>query len=1338
MVHPVHIRRGLSDQGIGEGPGAPIGYGEQYLHADSPVAEDGELLRTLRPWMALDLPARVQEDYRERLEGWSMVEIGQRVFVTRLGWAPPFDRRQAYFSHAMGWPTGGHADPGALLGRTAAFEASWSGSPPSTSTPELSRFSLPWALSEHQEAAQVMLAHMLASASSGAVLILATRRYGSFTVGAPLTGLVAFSRAALPADVRRGYNVRLPAGQPELYLTPGEPCARLIGIHQDDAVSAIRAAERLGQGVVLLEVEPGELPKQRHGDTPDDAFAAYAKHFVTQAAGSDDVLEALPALTRLADAARGRSLSQRWLRSDEGQRWLRSIRNLGFLAVAGQDPERLHSLFTRFLARVDKQAEARAALLPWERVVPPEAVQALSPDTLVELIFSNNDGPGSLGDWASTQAARLGLRLTAEVLQPRLAALSVDEAATRIIELTGRQTVSLRDAVSLYAPEHLWALEDDALAARLLEFEHKAGVLGRRAGELGPLTALALRHPGVFQTLLAETLGGGLSPEWLEPALAQASLDTDALERLLLQVADHARPGERWRVVAGQLVRMLLERGGGSSALLGALNPMATALATGDLRDLERALDALSLADQIEPGRGAGLAQMIFSTELLERFNADERALVMERLQRGELKLRAFAVYGSAWHLPVRWVAASAEWLSQDAAVLEDLSVEALTALSPLRLEPPGPPAQRAVVRELDRRMLQGDDARRRCVEALTRLDHFHLWLRGTGLPQEELRAALITWLSWPDPSARLASQASWDEPIERLQQLRGLDMFEAAEVLHPSHGPRWPELRSFPDHQLQGFLGCVRDREVLCMVADLQIARKLQAPQGARGVGWLLKFVPRDRPLSERMLQELMRTRRGPPHTDERWYEEARAILTAEDVALSRKTSLLSDVVKQLLGMMSPDALSRQPAAGRLGYVQNLLTFLISLLMELADLARTGERDLPGWGGSVQQVKGALGSAGEAVGRSCLGLLEADAGVLPPLPDQALRGQLLATVLRALAHLGRLDDAPVHARLEEELRALAIGRRPPPQISLTSRALSGATRELETLLGKEALQKLDEALAEPSAAVHWARKGVSAPWSREARALGLSALARFLQPPAPAQLRIGPSPRGHQYLTAVEPARAGWEPADQWAWSLCGGKHKQVAKSLKEASAAVTGQGDHPIDALVRALRRFAVSERYGQRDPSPGMVNLRADGRAAVHEALHKLAAPLAVLQVTPGSAPDLPFLRLYGIVGRARGEGLAVGLCLLPQELAGTPHEPLLRDPRWWEGLLCATSSVQPLPGDAPGSPSDARASLYFAVVGGEAPALRPPEIRHAFETAWRCVTARDPWEDHRELN
>lgn len=264
------VLRGYAFRGLGEGPGRPIARGEQFLEAEEPFSKDGALLGALRPWMTLDLDAGDHRRLGDRLEGWSCFTHGDWFVVVRLTPAGRFDHRTAYFAHARAFPADlveGAVDPGALLGRSEAFERPRTGDEPAERVevppPAMVR---PEQVAADPETAASLLSHLVQALLDQRPAVVAVP-VDELAAGAPLHALVSFARAALPPRLKRVCRLRVYTRSADLFLER-LGCDLLV---VPEAVASDALAVR--RDAVLLD----RRGRRHAGDEPAPGLRAWAE-----------------------------------------------------------------------------------------------------------------------------------------------------------------------------------------------------------------------------------------------------------------------------------------------------------------------------------------------------------------------------------------------------------------------------------------------------------------------------------------------------------------------------------------------------------------------------------------------------------------------------------------------------------------------------------------------------------------------------------------------------------------------------------------------------------------------------------------------------------------------------------------------------------------------------------------------------------------------------------------------------------------------------------------------------------------------------------------------------
>ena len=270
------VYRGQADSGIGEGINQPVAYGEQYLHGTAVALRNDATLSAIRPWLTLDSTEADHRALNDRLEAWSCFSEGERLFVARLT-ATRYNQRIAYFSHGRAWNLAdcrSDFDPGVYLGYSDLFDAPagerGSSDPEQTHMPP-SNMPERWKVIVEKEpdTAIAFLGYLLQALFDQSRLLIAAPIH-EFHPGSSLFTLVAFARAALPADQKYACNIRIYARQFQLFT--GRVNSQLIIFPEDRAHEALRTF----QGAILLN-HRGEL---KNGSPLTDGARDYAERVI--------------------------------------------------------------------------------------------------------------------------------------------------------------------------------------------------------------------------------------------------------------------------------------------------------------------------------------------------------------------------------------------------------------------------------------------------------------------------------------------------------------------------------------------------------------------------------------------------------------------------------------------------------------------------------------------------------------------------------------------------------------------------------------------------------------------------------------------------------------------------------------------------------------------------------------------------------------------------------------------------------------------------------------------------------------------------------------------------
>lgn len=498
-MRSLSVYRGQSRSGIGEGPVHPIAQGEQYLDADAPLANDGALLESLRPWLTLDGSPRDREALGERLEGWSIVDVGDRLFVARLTAAGTYDQRPAYFAHGRAWPVdavGAAFDPGLHLGDARGFDAPWR---ERTQRPQpVEEVPGPPTLREPETAA-FLLAHLYEARVHRRPVVMAVP-LTEFAAGGGLAPLVAFARAALPLALKRTARIRVYTRLADLYLR--HLGVQLIVVPEDEATTALAARRE----ATLLD----RSARRVDGRTADGGAQDYAVQVV-------EMYQKFPgALVRFSARSVGLPWGERLPTPAEAA----GIRFAYTVAAQQDDPPGLGKFVLRLFEHLDR---GETVDVPWRTLLDATDLLASPADDLTNIILAE---PRTADARALRSLAEVALRDNGETIGDRLGDAP---SLSRVLEL------------------HERGLLDEASAGRLLGRADARRLIELvREGEAGGSR---------FRTLLSLTERGVVTPAWL-PAFVDA-LDDTAVADVCVHLFAGGDRGEPWRAVVDACIRRL-------------------------------------------------------------------------------------------------------------------------------------------------------------------------------------------------------------------------------------------------------------------------------------------------------------------------------------------------------------------------------------------------------------------------------------------------------------------------------------------------------------------------------------------------------------------------------------------------------------------------------------------------------------------------------------------------------------------------------------------------------------------------------------------------------------
>lgn len=774
------IYRGQARTGIGEGPGRPVAQGEQFLAADRPLDQDGELLAAVRPWMTLDWRPADEQALGPRLEAWSYFPYGDLRFVVRLVAAGVYDRRAAYFAHGRAFSAGeiaGAADPGAYLGLSAAFAEPWRDARPPAAPPlpplEMVR---PAQVLAEPAVAGALLAHLYQALASGYPVVMAVP-VPDFEAGGPLHSLVSFARAALPLAVKSGCRIRVFTRLPELFLRSLR--ADLVVVPESEAANALAAR----RDATLLD----RSGLRREGRDYSPEAGRYAEAVLQR-------VSRLPAgLLGFAGAIGEHFPGDRL----PGEQELARVPVIYNLLAARADPAALGEWIHSNLLR---QVAERPTGLAWDRLLRPEDWHALSFDDLARILLAAAAGEEAhailrLAEGEARRPERHE-RIAEERLRRYWDELAPERRPALLARLlgspeAGRSLVAPETAARLSAALGAPALLASGAAAHLLAAELEAGLLRARGGDPAGLATLATRDAATAGVLAAATAQGTLPPDWLLAVLAETD---DAVLAVAGEILPAALASLHWRPVLARLFDRLLAIPGLPRCLAPAFEEALLKTKVPDpLGECEDLFVLAELAVRCgSPQAGSAidrlwrLAEALAGTEERRRFlrrvaDPGWRSLEPGRLLRGD---------GQA--LAVPWLEGLAEDLLGSPEVRDRLPTTLLVRLAGERSELAGwlDPRMRSEPRETS--------------DALLRTRRWSRWRSGSAAGPEVRREASLAWLSsttWQEPSAPEAHLEDWKQVVEDLGDLRGEDI--AGLVSGDPPRPRWPWITPFQDEQL-------------------------------------------------------------------------------------------------------------------------------------------------------------------------------------------------------------------------------------------------------------------------------------------------------------------------------------------------------------------------------------------------------------------------------------------------------------------------------------------------------------------------------------------------------
>lgn len=780
------IYRGQARSGIGEGPGRPVHHGEQFLAADPPLDQDGELLAATRPWMTLDWRPADEQALGERIEAWSCFPHGELRFVVRLVAAGTYDRRAAYFAHGRAFSVNdiaGARDPGAYLGLSAAFDEPWRDGrrtpPRSPGPPEMVR---PDQVLAEPAVAGALLAHLYQALLGGYPVVMAVP-VSDFEAGGPLHALVSFARAALPLALKCDCRIRVFTRLPEIFLRHQR--ADLVVVPESEAANALAAR----RDATLLD----RRGSRREGRDFSPAAGRYAEAILQR-------INRLPAGLLAFSGAIGEHFPKDRL-PDEQE--LARVPVLYNLLAARAHPVTLAEWIESSLL---KQVSERPTGLDWERLIRPEDWRGIPFGSLAGILLAEVAGEeaAALLQQAEAEARRPERQevIAEERLRSRWNDLAVERRAALLARLlgspqAGRPLVASVTAARLSASLSLPALLASGAAARLLDAELEAGLLHDRARDPAGLAEAVNQDLLVAGVLTRATETGILPPDWMLRLLEQG-------DPVVLGVAAAVLPSAlaslHWRPCLGHLFERLLAIPKLPSTLWPALD---AALARNE------PVDPLS-----EPDDGFVLTELLVRSESPRCGQAVARAWRLAETLAGLEERRVFLrrVADPRWRslepgrlvsrngaeLALSWAASFPDLLLGSEEIRDQLPTGLLLRLAGTRSDIGG---------WLDPRMkVEPTDT----VNALLRAGRWGLWRSGSLLQPEGLHQAGLAWMTSDIWQAQCPPQAfleDWKRVAADLGELSGSEMA----CLCAGRRPLWPWIPPFQDEQLRDLCRLVR-----------------------------------------------------------------------------------------------------------------------------------------------------------------------------------------------------------------------------------------------------------------------------------------------------------------------------------------------------------------------------------------------------------------------------------------------------------------------------------------------------------------------------------------------
>lgn len=792
LPRPCSIYRGQSKKGIGEGPGALISHGEQYLDADCGLGEDGALLDAIRPWMTLDSDPADQKKLGVPLEAWSVVPTERYFFVVRLVSAGTYDRRAAYFAHGRAWPIGGwppHFDPGILLGLTAAFEKPWRDEEPGThsfSTVSEEDYRVRRLEDEDAPAVSRFLAHLFQAMERDRRVVVAVP-VGEFGAGGSLPSLLSFARAALPKHLKARCTLRVYTHTPERFLQR----SNLIVIPESGATDAMR----VDRHAVLLD-QTGAC----HSRHPiEDRVARYADAVVDRTKNAPAGL--LLFCERYSSLYGPQGIG--WPEPSDPQE-IKVVYNLAFGLSASA--EQRGALLQKFLIKTAQDSQ-----LAWTRLIRDEEWLAFPDESLAELLLMDRDDFPAYEGSLLQQADELVRNWKAE-------------RKRKIHEEIGRRL------------EAWWDPRSERKQLRLLELFGEGlitfNALDRHGLPASLLGQVARRDVNVLKALADATSAGEKEPTWAEEFLGNAE-PVDNLFQLAGYLLGHIEAWGHWDRYPYRVFDYLFEKAPASRfwpAIIRRAGEYADRLRRCPQVLLQLAELQVRLAPDLETVGGHFRSQLLDALSDIEDVQTQESVL-RAALDPAWTSLNPEALFESPDRLRWPWLGDHLDLLLGSEEVRDRLSTSKLLRLAANATASDDGTLLQNVFDTVSARMGKNPAE---TTYHLIKSGWWPSWRRQVPEIYGQRQAALA-WLQCPiwrethdaDPSifedeqigSAEATFEAWCQVMEDLQP-EGLSSEEIQELCG-ERAPRWPWISPFEQAQVMGLASLARDMDSIAELVE-------------------------------------------------------------------------------------------------------------------------------------------------------------------------------------------------------------------------------------------------------------------------------------------------------------------------------------------------------------------------------------------------------------------------------------------------------------------------------------------------------------------------------------